>query len=220
VHWTDGTRFDVERIAGCCRDAGALLVVDATQSLGAIPFEFDAVAPDLLLCSDYKWLLGPYQLGIAVFGDRLLEAEPNEHHWSGRKGSEDASSAAYRYELRDGARRFDVGARADELKLSMLDASLELVLGWGPERVGRHCREWFAPLEHHLEAGPCWALAESERAPQILGIEALDEALLTGIMERAGAASVHVSRRGHCVRISPYLYNDASDREALLEILP
>ena len=54
VHWTDGTLFDLVAIGERCRDVGAALVVDATQSVGALPFDVAAVQPDVLICASYK----------------------------------------------------------------------------------------------------------------------------------------------------------------------
>src|SRR5690606_40138152 len=39
VHWADGTRFDLEAIRKRTREVGALLVIDGTQSVGALPFD-------------------------------------------------------------------------------------------------------------------------------------------------------------------------------------
>ena len=59
-HWCDGSIVDLERVAASCRDAGAALVVDATQWIGAAP-PLDVVALGIcfLACSIHKWLLGP-----------------------------------------------------------------------------------------------------------------------------------------------------------------
>ena len=78
VHWTDGVRFDLDAIGARAREVGALFVVDGTQSIGAVPFDFRRIAPDLLVCAGYKWLLGPYQIGFASLGERLRDAEPFE----------------------------------------------------------------------------------------------------------------------------------------------
>ena len=59
LHWTDGALIDLPRVAARLREVGAALVVDATQSLGAMPFAMTAVRPDFLVAASYKWLLGP-----------------------------------------------------------------------------------------------------------------------------------------------------------------
>ena len=49
------------------------LVVDGTQSVGALPFDVGQIQPDALICATYKWLLGPYSLGLSYFGPRFDE---------------------------------------------------------------------------------------------------------------------------------------------------
>src|SRR5690606_28089578 len=46
VHWADGTRFDLEAIRKRTREVGALLVIDGTQSVGALPFDVQHIQPD------------------------------------------------------------------------------------------------------------------------------------------------------------------------------
>ena len=52
------------KIGHRCRETGAALVLDLTQSLGAMPFSVKEVQPDFLIASTYKWLLGPYSMGF------------------------------------------------------------------------------------------------------------------------------------------------------------
>src|ERR1035441_904832 len=72
VHWTSGGRLDLVRIGEACRNLGAALALDLTQSLGALPFSVgslkndlqNAVQPDFAVAASYKWLLGPYSAGL------------------------------------------------------------------------------------------------------------------------------------------------------------
>src|SRR5215212_4006461 len=48
THWVCGTMIDVEAIGRRCRSVGAALVLDTTQSTGALPLDLAAVDPDYL----------------------------------------------------------------------------------------------------------------------------------------------------------------------------
>jgi selenocysteine lyase/cysteine desulfurase len=217
VHWTDGLIFDVLSIARRAREVGALVVIDATQSVGAVPFDYDEVQPDLLLCADYKWLFGPYQLGVAIVGDRLLEGDPFEHHWSNRAGSENTSGTDYLHEFRDGARKFDVGEHVNDINLSMLDVSLDQVLAWGPNNIEAYCRQLLQPLENYLGDSPYQTSGAGEHCAHILGVRSDDDALLGRAAEQMVARNIRISRRGSALRISPHLYNTRDDIDAVIE---
>ena len=60
VHWSDGTLFDLKKIRERLDEVGGLLIIDGTQSVGALPFSVKEFKPDALICGGYKWLLGPY----------------------------------------------------------------------------------------------------------------------------------------------------------------
>ena len=89
VHWTDGTLFDLPAIGARAREVGAAFVVDGTQAIGSLPFDAQEIQPDALIVASYKWLLGPYSIGMGYFGPRYLDGLPLEETWIGREGSED-----------------------------------------------------------------------------------------------------------------------------------
>ena len=49
-HWSDGGLLDLVAIGKRTREVGAYYIVDATQSLGALPLDIGAVQPDYLAC--------------------------------------------------------------------------------------------------------------------------------------------------------------------------
>jgi selenocysteine lyase/cysteine desulfurase len=220
VHWTDGTRFDLERIGAACRAHGAAFVIDATQSVGAFPFDVRDIGADMVTCAGYKWLMGPYGMGVAWIGPRYDAAEPLEDTWIGRACSDDFRGLVnYRDDYQPGAARFDVGERSSFILLPMLRRGLELVREWGPDRIQRYCRDLSA--DTIAEAGALGFRAEDDawRGSHIFGLRA-PAGLDIGELQRALAErGVSVSLRGSAVRVSPHLYNDARDMEALLGVL-
>ena len=137
VHWTDGSLFDLVAVGRRCREVGAALVVDATQSLGALPFDVAEVQPDAVVCAAYKWLLGPYSLSLAWYGPRFDDGVPIEETWIARRGSRDFQGLVdYVAEYEPGAVRYDVAERANFFLLPIAIASLDLLLGWV---VACHC---------------------------------------------------------------------------------
>lgn len=64
VSYKSGARIPFLReLSSAAHAQGAMLVVDATQSLGRLPVPVEGV--DFLVASTYKWLLGVHGLGLA-----------------------------------------------------------------------------------------------------------------------------------------------------------
>jgi selenocysteine lyase/cysteine desulfurase len=219
VHWTDGVRFDLEAIGGRAREVGALFVVDGTQSIGAADFDFARIQPDLLVCAGYKWLLGPYQIGFAAIGERLMDVEPFEHHWSNRAGSHDTRATAYRQEYETGARRFDVGEHANHITVPMLTEGVRQTMAWGSEAIQDYCTALTGPLVQLLEDERFSVAPASQRIAHIIGIRLTHVNRIPAVMDALVERRVRVSQRGQCIRISPHVYNTSQDMEALMDAL-
>ena len=221
VHWADGTRFDVAAIGRRARAVGAAFVIDGTQSIGALPFNVEDVAPDALVVAAYKTLFGPYQSGLAWFGERFDDGVPLEEPWAGREGSDRfvAGRIEYVESYRPGALRYDVGERSNQIQVPMLNAALDMVLEWGPHRVQEYCENLLEPFEDVFrEAGfgledSAWRGAHLFGLRSVRGLDA-DEA--AAALRRAG---VFVSVRGQAIRVAPQVYNDRADMEALAATL-
>ena len=220
VHWADGTLFDLERVGERARDCSALLVVDGTQSVGALPFDVQRVRPDALVCAGYKWLLGPYSMGLAYYGPAFDHGTPIEENWITRRGSEAfAELVRYRDEYQPAALRYDVGERSNFVLLPMLAAALELVLEWTVSAIQDYCRALTEPLTRTLRERGHWVEEPRWRGGHLFGVRVRDSVDRTRLVERLHERQVAVSFRGDAVRVAPHLYNDADDTAALLDAI-
>lgn len=59
-----GTIQPIAEVGRIAREAGALFLVDAAQSAGAVPIDLSALPVDLLACPGHKGLLGPLGTGV------------------------------------------------------------------------------------------------------------------------------------------------------------
>ncbi|MCY4573914.1 MAG: aminotransferase class V-fold PLP-dependent enzyme [Gemmatimonadetes bacterium] len=217
VHWTDGTRFDIEAVRARTREVGAALVLDGTQTVGAAPIDVAALEPDALIVAGYKWLLGPYSLSLAWFGDRYLDGVPLEETWIARRGSENfAGLVDYVDEYQPGALRFDVGQRSNFALIPALSASLDLVLEWRPERVSAYCAALMDGAFARLRELGVRVEDSRWRSPHLFGLGLPPRGDPGALKAALARHRVGVSFRGASVRVSPNVYNTANDAEALV----
>lgn len=218
-HWTDGGLVDLVKVREHCDALEAALVVDATQSLGALPFSVKTIRPDFLIAPTYKWLLGPYSLGFMYVAPAHQGGEPLEYNWIQRKESENfASLVNYREDYQPGAQRFDVGERSNFALMPMAVAALEQILEWGVVSIEKTLAALTQKMAEEAEALQLNVCPNHLRASHMLGLRfphGVPQTLLQHLEEN----KIYVSVRGNSIRLSPHLYNDLQDVERLFEVL-
>ncbi|MBO0931689.1 aminotransferase class V-fold PLP-dependent enzyme [Fibrella aquatilis] len=220
IHWMYGTKFDLEAIGERCRDVGAWLAVDGTQSIGAMPFNWARIRPDALVCAGYKWLMGPYSLGVACFGPAFDGGIPLEEAWMNRLDSNQFHRLAeYQPAYRPGAYRYNMGEQSNFTQMPMLEASLRQLLDYQPERVQTYCQNLMADALPELESLGYRIEPASGRGHHLLGVWVPDHADPMAITKALLARNVSVSARARAIRISPHVYNSPEDVQALVEAL-
>ena len=218
-HWTDGSLLDLASIGERAREAGAALVVDAIQSLGAHPFDVSEVRPDFLVASAYKWLLGPYGVGFMYVGEEWRGGMPIEHNWINRRGSEDFSRLVdYQDAFQPGARRYDVGERSNFALLPMANVALRQILDWGVGNVSETIGGLTDLVEREAGDRGIEAVPAKRRARHMIGLK-LASAAPEDLAARLAAEGVFVSVRGDSMRVSPHVYNNERDVNRLFEAL-
>ncbi|MFQ5516290.1 MAG: aminotransferase class V-fold PLP-dependent enzyme [Acidimicrobiia bacterium] len=214
-HWTDGSRVDLDLVGEAARAAGAWLVVDVSQALGAVSLSVTRLQPDWLVCAGYKYLFGPYRTCYMWVAPRHRDGTPLEETWMGRAGSEDFSRLVeYTNEYRGGAARFDSGEPIDFVTTPMAVAALDQVLAWDPDAVGAYVEPLTARVENLAVAAGFVAVPAGRRLPHLLGFRFPDGAP-EGVVERLAEQRVFVSLRGSSVRVAPHVYNDGDDVDRL-----
>jgi selenocysteine lyase/cysteine desulfurase len=220
AHWSDGGLLDLERIGAACRAVGAALVIDGTQSFGAVPFDAAKVDPDFAVAVTYKWLLGPYSLGFLYVAPRHRQGRPLEEGWICREGSRDFSRLVdYTDAMDGGARRFDVGERSNFALMPMAIAAMDLMAQWTPEAISAYVARLTGRIVAESAVLGCRAPEEGIRSPHLLGLVLPEGTNPVALAETLAAADVKVSVRGTRLRVAPHVYNDDQDVDRLLGAL-
>ena len=92
IHWMTGLKFDLKAIGDRCTEAGAKLILDGSQTVGATPLDVNQLKVDAIVCAGYKWLFGPYSIAIAYIGPAFNNGKPLEESWMNRKNASDFSN--------------------------------------------------------------------------------------------------------------------------------
>lgn len=220
VHWSDGTLFALGKIREKLDRVGGLLIIDGTQSIGALPFSVKKIRPDALICAGYKWLMGPYSMGLAYYGPAFDEGKPIEENWINRKESDNfAGLVKYQPEYRDMALRYEVGEHSNFVLVPMIHESLKQVLKWDPANIQAYCKDLTKEPLTELQKLGYTLENEKWRAEHILGVRLPKNLELEALKLSLKKNKVSVSVRGSAIRISPHVYNDEMDMRKLLKAM-
>lgn len=220
VHWADGTWIDLQAVREKTLQNGALMIIDGTQSVGALPIDIDRLQPDALICAGYKWLLGPYGTALAYFGPAFDNGKPIEENWINRLNSENFESLVqYNDNYKPKAARYSVGQNSSFFHVPMLLNSIEQILEWEPARIQQYCIELTKDSLTHLQEIGCRIENEDYRCGHLFGIRLGEDFDFEALKKQFLKSKVFVSLRGDSIRIAPNVYNTTEDMERLVRCI-
>jgi len=199
VQSANGEVADLPAISAAARNVGALVVVDATQALGWLPF--DVGLTDACVAATYKWLMTPRGAMLGYLSPSLQErVRPGQTGWS-------AAADGFYYGLKaeplTDARRFD---QAPAWFTHVAAAPILQLI----EEIG------VAVINGH-------DVGLANRFREGLGMETANSAIvsadLPGAEERLAEAGVRASARGGRVRVSFHVYSTPDDVDLALNAL-
>jgi cysteine desulfurase/selenocysteine lyase len=218
VQYSTGQRLDLKALSHVAHDHGALLVVDATQSAGAVPIDVVADDIDILVTSGYKWLCGPFGAALMFVRRSLHDSiEPGLVGW--RSTSQVFDFQADRLEWAPSASRFEFGTLAYGCAIGLVSAA-EHLLEVGIENIYRYNLGLAARLVEGLSATGAEFVTPAPKNLQSSIVTARfpgqDQAR---VARRLNEEGVVVSPRIGAVRFAPHLYNTTRDIDQALEKL-
>lgn len=220
VHWITGYLFDLESISSKCKSNGIMMVIDGTQSVGALPFDIRKIKPDALIVATYKWLLGPYGQGFAYFSSFFHDGIPVEESWINRRSSDNfAGLLNYESAYRPMAQRYNVGEYSQFIQIPMLRTSLSQILKWGPENIQKYVESITEDELKKLPESGLQLAAEKKRVHHLFSVQFKNQNEASNVYKYVSENKISVSLRGNCIRISPHLYNTAEEIETLFSLI-
>jgi len=221
VTFDTGKRMDLIDLGKVCRERDILFIVDTTQALGGIKITQEELSYiDVLSCSSYKWMLGPYGHAFAYFSDKAIELVGHKTaNWILSPNSKSLNSLLdYTIETIQGARKYDRGQSANMLAMACFEAGLELMKELTLEKIEKHnagIRDYF--LEN-FPKNKYKLISPSDYMSNIIclksqGIDPLE------LERELKFSNVDVSVRQGNVRLSFHLFNDTDQVNKLIQSL-
>ena len=213
VCYFNGARQDVAAVVELARRRGALVLLDAYQSLGTVPVDVKALGVDFLVGGALKYLLGSSGLAwLYVAQDRLSSLVPATSGWFAQ--ADIFAMDIHRNVPSPTARRFEAGTPPVP-NLYAAEAGLALVLETGVDAISRQIGTLTAGIvQRAAEAG--YAVATPAAHGALVCLRCIDAPALVRMLE---AENIVTSHRAGNLRISPHAYNGEEDIARLFSVL-
>ena len=220
TYWRDGRLLDLDRIADAAHARGAWLVLDLSQSLGAVPADLARWRPAFVASAGYKWLLGADGLAWLWAAPEWRETGVAiEQSWFNRHARDD-----WRFPLDvpaaflPGARRFDGSGLVDRVRLAKAEAAFTQLAAWDRAAVVTQLRQRTDALHAALQARGAPVRVVQPTSPHILGLRP-SPAQWERCVAALEAARIDITARHGVLRIAPHLHVGIEDLERVADVL-
>jgi selenocysteine lyase/cysteine desulfurase len=218
VEYASGLQLDLAILGDYCQSQDILFCVDAIQSLGALPFDVQAVRADFVVADGHKWLLAPEGLGLFYVRPDLrerLRLIEFGWHMSNHPGDFDTRE----WQPSSTATRFECGS-PNMLGAHALSASLSLLLEVTLEEVARKILANTEQLLRRIAAEPRLTLATSRDPNRYAGIVSFSVADRSdaSVFKFLRQQGVVCALRAGKLRFSPHFYTSSEQLERAVDL--
>lgn len=218
VQYYNGFRTNLAAFGELCDKSNALLVVDGTQSIGALRADVSAAGVDALVVSAHKWMLGGLGIGFMALSHRALNrlSVPNP----GWLSVNEPFAMRRKLDLLPSASRYEPGTK-NSIGIFGLDTRLQQIHETRISEIERRVLALTDQLCERVTAKG-YTLTCSRRQNEKSGIVTFchNDIPSEAVFARLEAANVSASVRNGSVRISPHYYNSEHEIELIGNALP
>ncbi len=220
IHWMNGLKFDLSTIGEKCKSVGAKFIVDGAQSVGILPIDVKRFNIDALICPSYKWLFGPYSLGLAYMGSCFNQGTPIEESWLNRTNALDFGKLSdYNPEYSLNAGRYNVGETSNFILMPMLKQSLIQVNKWLNLNIQGYSKELIKPLLSYLKSLGITFENDTYFSSHLFSLKLPNDYNTELLKENLIKNKVYLSLRGNSLRVSVHAFNTPNDIKKLIEVI-
>jgi selenocysteine lyase/cysteine desulfurase len=223
VRFDDGSMLDVASLAAACKRNGTFLVLDVSQSCGAIPMNVCSLGADFIVCAGYKYLLSPWGTGFLwTMKENLDSLRPGPYNWLSQGVESFARLNYVDPEPSPTLSRWDSAEATStyNFNLTVMEASARFVLEASPALIRDHNQ---ALIDYFFERLPEGCRPASPRQPSQRGvfgcIKAGSRRDTEVLYQTLRDERFVVALREGKIRVAPHLLNSTQDIDRLLVVL-
>ena len=218
VQFSNGFRTDLKELSSLVHDAGAEIIVDGIQSLGAVPLNVQETDIDYLAAGGYKWLLGPLGTGFLYVKKELTE-NLNPSFIGSMSDAVPMNLSHHNYQPGPAVKRFQASLGPASY---LIATAAEFLTNVGIDRIFKHIIFLNDLIIEFVKARPSFELNSpvdslSTRSGIINFSCPNAEVIVTKL--RKLEKPIAVSYREGGIRISPHCYNIKSEIQKCLETI-
>lgn len=213
VCYRHGARQDVRPIIELAHQRGALVLLDSFQALGTLPIDVDALNVDFLTGGSLKYLLGSAGLAFLYVRDGHIEQlYPTATGWFAQ--SDIFAMDIYGHSPSPSARRFESGTPPNPNVYAGI-AGLDIIAEVGVDAIDQHLKIITGAIKDKAR-DKGYTVTTPDLHGAMIAIRTSD---MNQVVSGLGQAGIIVSSRDGNIRISPHLYNELADVDALFDVL-
>ena len=215
VEYSNGQVFDLDLLSNAAKKHNALLIIDATQSAGAIPIDVKKTPIDAIVCGAYKWLCGPFGAAFMYVTPELSKKlEPGLVGFRSHKNMWELDAS--RVDYPNSAEKFEFSTMAFGCALG-LAKSIQYLAHIGVEDIYKYNRALADTLVDNLRSKSAVITSPDNKGRSSIVTAYFKKKDSNKIVEQLKKRKVYVSKRGKSIRFSPHLYNTIDDIENAIE---
>lgn len=211
VYSNTGVQAPLNDIVALSKVTNTLSIIDVAQSAGVIPVDLTALNADFMIGSSVKWLCGgPGAAYLWVNPKQITQCEPKDVGWFSHQNPFEFDITHFQYNAK--TLRF-WGGTPSILPYVIAGNSIAYIAQFGVDKVRAHNLALLTLLQQQLTA----FLVSPNDKDQCSGTAILDFAEhQQTVLAALEAANISVDVRKLGIRISPHIYNTASEIQAFI----
>lgn len=215
-----GYRYNLKNISDFCRKNNILLAVDAIQAMGVCPIDVQSMGLDYICTGNQKWLMSPAGTGFTYISKKYRELINPTYVGTTSINYDFANFLDYKLDFKKDGSAYE-NSTLNTLGMLGMNEVIKLFLKLGIENIFQHILD----LQNHFmgcldnKKYRIESDLSDEHRSNILLFTHIDRSKNKDIHKTLESKKIFIALREGYFRLSPHIYNNYTDIEALADNL-